>query len=112
VVDQAQRFALADAQHRAAPRQGAQQRGDRASAAATAAAYPEPARTAYVNACVGSTPGRQAFCECTLTELQRTMPWAEFRQVGQAALNGDAAARQRYAAVVLACAAQAPRAGA
>jgi hypothetical protein len=40
------------------------------------------------------------------------MPWAEFRQVGQAALNGDAAARQRYAAVVLACAAQAPRAGA
>jgi hypothetical protein len=40
------------------------------------------------------------------------MTWLEFRQVGQQATVGDAAARQRYAATIVACANQLPRAGA
>jgi len=55
------------------------------------------------------TPERRAFCTCTLGELQRTMTWEQFRTVGQAATAGDPAARQRYAAAVVACADQVPR---
>jgi len=37
------------------------------------------------------------------------MTWEQFRTVGQAATAGDPAARQRYAAAVVACADQVPR---
>ena len=70
---------------------------------------PRSARSAYLDACVGTTPERRAFCTCTLGELQRTMTWEQFRTVGQAATAGDPAARQRYAAAVVACADQVPR---
>jgi len=75
----------------------------------SAPAFPASARSAYLDACVGTTPERRAFCTCTLGELQRTMTWEQFRTVGQAATAGDPAARQRYAAAVVACADQVPR---
>ena len=83
-----------------------------ATAAASPAAYPATAQRAFLDACVGSTPERRPFCTCSLDQLQHSMPWAEFRQVGQQASNGDTAARQRYAAVVVACTGQLPRVGA
>jgi hypothetical protein len=46
-----------------------------------------------------------------LDQLQQSMTWPEFRQAGQQATAGDAA-RQRYAATIVACANQLPRAGA
>src|SRR5664280_3919804 len=63
---------------------------------ASPAAYPAAAQRAYLDACVGSTPDRRSFCDCTLGQLQHSMTWAEFRQVGQQATNGDPAARPRY----------------
>src|SRR5450759_1868461 len=80
--------------------------------AASPAAYPATAQRAFLDACVGGTPERRPFCTCSLDQLQHSMPWAEFRQVGQQASNGDTAARQRYAAVVVTCTGQLPRAGA
>jgi hypothetical protein len=80
--------------------------------AASAAGFPPAAQRAYLDACVGSTPNKRPFCDCTLGQLQQSMTWPEFRQVGQQATAGDVAARQRYAATVVACANQLPRAGA
>ena len=78
---------------------------------ASPAAYPAAAQRAYLDACVGSTPDRRSFCDCTLGQLQHSMTWAEFRQVGQQATNGDPAARPRYTAAVVACVNQLPRSG-
>lgn len=77
------------------------------TAPTTPTSYPSAARQAYVDSCVGTTPQRRAFCDCTLSQLERTMTWAEFRSVGQAATAGDPAARQRYAVAVAACVQQA-----
>jgi hypothetical protein len=79
--------------------------------AASPAAYPATAQRAYLDACVASTPDGRSFCDCTLGQLQHSMTWAEFRQVGQQATAGDPTARQRYAAAVVACANQLPRSG-
>src|SRR5664280_418818 len=65
----------------------------------------QPGRSAPTTA--PTTPQRRAFCDCTLSQLERTMTWAEFRSVGQAATAGDPAARQRYAVAVAACVQQA-----
>src|SRR5450756_1749738 len=48
---------------------------------ASPAAYPAAAQRAYLDACVGSTPDRRSFCDCTLGQLQHSMTWAEFRPV-------------------------------
>jgi hypothetical protein len=76
--------------------------------AAGPAAYPSAAQQAFLDACVGSTPVRRPFCTCSLDEIQHQMPWAEFRQVGQQATNGDPAARARYTTMVAACTSQLP----
>lgn len=83
-----------------------------APSAASAAGFPAAAQRAYLDACVGNTPNRRPFCDCTLGQLQHSMTWPEFRQVGQQATAGDSPARQRYAATVVACANQLPRRGA
>src|SRR5664280_1189580 len=49
------------------------------TAPTTPPSYPSAARQAYVDSCVGTTPQRRAFCDCTLSQLERTMTWAEFR---------------------------------
>jgi hypothetical protein len=82
-----------------------------ATSAAIPAGYPPSAQQAFLDACVGSTPERRPFCSCSLDQIEQQMPWAEFRQVGQQATNGDAAARARYTTMVAGCTSQLPRTG-
>jgi len=66
----------------------------RTASAASAAGFPAAAQRAYLDACVGNTPNRRPFCDYTIGQLQHSMTWSEFRQVGQQATAGDSPARQ------------------
>ena len=71
-----------------------------------AARYPEQARTEFVEACDAQPNAARSVCECALEELERTMPYEEFKAADEAIREGeeaDAASAEKLTASVEAC---------
>ena len=50
--------------------------------------YPDAAREAFMRDCRAQPNATEATCGCVLEELERTVPYAEFRR-GERALRGE-----------------------
>lgn len=75
----------------------------------TATVYPAKPRQAYLDGCAAKDANRADFCLCTLEAFEQQLGWEQFQAVATAAQAGDPAARDRYNAVALGCAARAPK---
>jgi hypothetical protein len=74
-----------------------------------ATVYPAKPRQAYLDGCAAKDANRADFCLCTLEAFEQQLGWEQFQAVATAAQAGDPAARDRYNAVALGCAARAPK---
>jgi hypothetical protein len=65
--------------------------GSSTSATANASEYPAPVVQNFMKSCTAQSGATASYCRCTIEELQRQLPYDEFKSADAAIQKGDKA---------------------